>query len=98
MHVWIYEIQEEDSESTLLFEDGVRKIDYILTYTNTSKEFDKNHDEDDDHDNKTMRRNTFLDKFKEHGLDYEIQDCSVCINSTVMMSRLQLYRIKSIHA
>ena len=35
-----------------------------------------------------MRRNTFLDKFKEYGLEYEIQDCSVCINSTVMMSRL----------
>ena len=37
-----------------------------------------------------MRRNTFLDKFKEHGLEYEIQDCSVCINSTVMMSRLAI--------
>ena len=43
-----------------------------------------------------MRRNTFLDKCKEHGLEYEIQDSSVCINSTVMMSRVAIQNKKYI--
>lgn len=67
---------KEDKEKTLLFEDGIRKIDYILTYTIADKEHDKSHD-DNDCDNRTMRRNFFLDNFEEHGLEYEIQDCSV---------------------
>ena len=73
-----YEIQGEDNENTLMFDDGVRKIDFILTYTNLNKGHDDD-DDDDDHNKKTMGRNYFLDRFEEHGLEYEIQDCSVCI-------------------
>ena len=87
-----YEIQGEDNENTLLFEDGVRKIDYILTYTNVNS----GHDYDDNHNEKIMRRNYFLDRFEEHGLEYEIQDCSVRINIAIYIiyySKLKLHEL-----
>ena len=59
----------------MFFEDGIRKIDFILTYTIADKERDEKHA--DDRDKRIKKRETFLGKFKEYGLEYEIQDCSV---------------------
>ena len=59
----------------MFFEDGIRKIDFILTYTVADKERDEKHA--DDRDKRIKKRKTFLGKFKEYGLEYEIQDCAV---------------------
>lgn len=65
-------------ENTLFFEDGKRKIDFILTYTIADKKRDQKHA--DDRDKRIKKRETFLSKFEEYGLEYEIQDCSVSQN------------------
>ena len=59
----------------MFFEDGVRKIDYVLTYTIADKERDEKHA--DDRDKRKRKREAFFSKFKESGLEYETQDCSV---------------------
>ena len=61
-------------EETLCFEDNVRRIDFILTYTITEKTQDKKHSDGCD---RMKKREAFLKNFDEHGLEYEIQDCSV---------------------
>lgn len=60
-------------ENTLYFEDNNRKIDFILTYTEEARD-KKNAD---DHDKRMDKREAFLKKFDECGLEYEVQDCSV---------------------
>lgn len=59
----------------MLFSDGIRKIDYILTFTIADKERDQKHA--DDLEKRKRKRETFLAKFEEYGLEYEIQDCKV---------------------
>ena len=59
----------------MFFDDGQRKIDFILTYTIADKERDEKHA--DDRDKRKKKRETFLAKFKDYGLEYEIQDASV---------------------
>ena len=59
----------------MFFADGIRKIDFILTYTVADKERDQKHA--DDRDKRIKKRETFLGKFEEYGLEYEIQDCAV---------------------
>ena len=61
--------------TTLLFEDNVRRIDFILTYTVADKGRDAKHA--DDRDKRIKKRDTFLKSFDKHGLEYELQDCSV---------------------
>lgn len=74
---------QKEQETTLLFEDGVRRIDFILTYTLADKERDQKHA--DDRDKREKKRKTFLDKFDEYDLDYEIQDSSVSSSIPVML-------------
>ena len=62
-------------KTTLLFEDNVRRIDFILTYTIADKGRDAKHA--DDRDKRIKKRDTFFKSFDKYGLDYEIQDCSV---------------------
>ena len=69
----------------MFFEDGIKKIDFILTYTLADKERDQKHA--DDRDKRIKKRETFLGKFKEYGLEYEIQDCAVS------MSKLGYFRV-----
>jgi len=66
---------QKQQEETVLFEDGVRKIDYILTYTIYDKERDEKHA--DDREKRKRKREAFLAKFSEVGLEYETQHCSV---------------------
>ena len=73
--VWCLFMMQKQQEETVLFEDGVRKIDYILTYTIYDKERDEKHA--DDREKRKRKREAFFAKFSEVGLEYETQDCSV---------------------
>jgi len=66
---------QKEQEETVFFQDGVRKIDYILTYTIDDKERDEKHA--DDRDKRIRKREAFFSKFKENGLEYETQNCEV---------------------
>ncbi|XP_065912183.1 anoctamin-7-like [Dysidea avara] len=66
--------ERKEQEETIFFEDGKRRIDYILTYTIADKERDEKHA--DDQDKRKRKRETFLGKFDAYGLEYETQDCS----------------------
>ena len=46
-----------------------------MTYTLADKERDQKHA--DDRDKRIKKRETFLGKFEEYGLEYEIQDSAV---------------------
>ena len=59
----------------MFFEDGKRRIDYILTYTLADKERDEKHA--DDREKRIRKREAFFSKFKENGLEYETQNCEV---------------------
>ena len=59
----------------MYFQDGIRRIDYILTYTIEDEERDKKHS--DDLEKRKKKRQAFLDKFKDYGLEHEEQHCSV---------------------
>ena len=61
----------------MFFSDGIRRIDYILTYTIADKERDQKHA--DDLEKRKRKRETFLAKFEEYGLEHETQDCSVSL-------------------
>jgi len=74
---------QKSQEETVFFEDGIRKIDYILTYTIADKERDEKHA--DDRDKRESKRQTFLGKFKDYGLEYEVQDGSVSQKIYIIM-------------
>jgi len=65
----------------MFFKDGKKRIDYILTYTLADKERDEKHA--DDRDKRKRKRETFLGKFKEFGLEHETQDSSVSVQTFI---------------
>jgi len=73
----LFDSVQKQQEETVFFEDGIRKIDYILTFTIDDKERDEKHA--DDREKRKRKREAFFSKFKENGLEYETQDCAVSI-------------------
>ena len=77
-------------EETLYFKDNVRKIDFILTYTINEKAQNQKHGDGFD---SIKKREAFLKKFDEHGLEYEIQDCSVSYMLRHLVQNCKCYHL-----
>jgi anoctamin-5/anoctamin-4/anoctamin-7 len=72
------EAEKRHKEQTVRFEDDVRRIDFILTYTDEVKKKKKKGEEDTDEkkEKRRAKRQRFLDSCVELGLEYELQDCT----------------------
>ena len=60
--------------------EHTKLIDFILTYTDEVKKKKKKGEEDTDEkkEKRRAKRQRFLDSCVELGLEYELQDCTVC--------------------
>jgi len=69
--------EKKSKEQTMFFDDGVRRIDFILTYLDqvVTKEKGKE-DTEQRQEKRRKKREKFLASCREKGLEFELQDCS----------------------